>query len=70
MANISLEHEDGCARLRAVSGTANALTTAVPRELSSAVETAGGSARGIMLRASAWPAYLTNFLLRTPIHAL
>ena len=49
LANISLEHEDGCVRLRLVSGGANTLTTAVMRELSSAIEAAGGSARGTML---------------------
>ena len=49
MANISLEHEDGCARVRLTSGDTNTLTTAVIQELSSAVEEAGRSARGVML---------------------
>ena len=51
MANLSLEHGDGCVRIRLASGPANTLTTAVLRELSSAVEAAGagGSARGMML---------------------
>ena len=49
MANISLEHEDGCVRVRLSSGDANTLTTAVIRELSTAIEASGGSARGAML---------------------
>ena len=49
MANISLEHEDACARVRLTSGDANTLTTEVMRELSSAVEEAGRSARGALL---------------------
>ena len=49
MANISLEHEDGCVRVRLSSGDTNTLTTSVIRELSSAIEAAGGSARGAML---------------------
>ena len=49
MANVSCEHEDGCTRIRLTHGTANALTTAVIRELAAAVEEAVGSARGAML---------------------
>ena len=49
MANISFEHEDACARVRLTSGDANTLTTEVMRELSSAVEEAGRSARGALL---------------------
>ena len=49
MTNVSLEHGDGCVRIRLASGTANTLTTAVLRELSSAVEAAGGTSRGMML---------------------
>ena len=49
MASISLGHEDGCMRVRLSSGDTNTLTTAVIRELSSAIEAAGDSARGAML---------------------
>ena len=49
MANISLEHEDGCVRIRLASNTANTLTTPVLEELASAVEAAGRDARGALL---------------------
>ena len=49
MANVSVEHEDGCARIRLVAGDANALTTAVVRDLGAAVEEAGRAVRGAML---------------------
>lgn len=49
MANIQCEHEDDCLRIRLASGTANALTTAVIRDLAQAVEDANREARGAML---------------------
>ena len=49
MANISLEHEDGCVRIRLAHGAANTLTTAVMHDLATAVEEAGRSTRGAML---------------------
>ena len=49
MASTHCEHEDGCARVRLACDAANALTTAVIEELSSAVEEAGRTARGAML---------------------
>ena len=49
MPSISCEHEAGCARIRLACGDANALTTQVLLELTSAVEEAGRSARGAML---------------------
>jgi len=47
--NVSIEHEDGCARIRLAAGDANALTTTVVQELASAVEEAARTARGAML---------------------
>ena len=49
MANTSIEHDGRCLRVRLTSGDANLLKTGVIRELSSAVEEAGRSARGAML---------------------
>ena len=49
MANISLEHEDGCVRIRLAHGAANTLTTGVMHDLATAVEEAGRSTRGAML---------------------
>ena len=49
MANVSFESEAGCARIRLAAGDPNALTTAVIRELASAVEDAARSAGGAML---------------------
>ncbi|MDE0390745.1 MAG: enoyl-CoA hydratase/isomerase family protein [Rhodospirillales bacterium] len=49
MANILCEREDGCLRIRLSSGTANALTTAVIRDLANAVQEANRDARGAML---------------------
>ena len=49
MANVSTDHEAGCVRIRLAAGDANALTTAVVRELATGVEEAGRSARGVML---------------------
>ena len=49
MANISLEHEDGCVRIRLAHGAANTLTTGAMHDLATAVEEAGRSTRGAML---------------------
>ena len=49
MANILCEHEDDCLRIRLASGTTNALTTAVIRDLAQAVDDANREARGAML---------------------
>ena len=49
MANVSIERENGCVRIRLTHGTANTLTTGVMRDLSSAVEEAGRSGCGAML---------------------
>ena len=49
MASTSLEHDGGRLRVRLTNGDANLLTTGIIRELSSAVEEAGRSARGAML---------------------
>ena len=49
MANILCEHADDCLRIRLSSGTANALTTAVIRDLAHAVEDANREARGALL---------------------
>lgn len=49
MANVTLEHEDGCARVRLTHGDANPLTTAVIQELSAAVEAAARNAHAAML---------------------
>ena len=47
--NTSCEHEDGCVRIRLTCGDANALTTAVIRDLSRALDAAERDARGAML---------------------
>ena len=49
LSNTSCEHEDGCVRIRLTCGDANALTTAVIRDLSRALDAADGDARGVML---------------------
>ncbi len=49
MAGTHCEHEDGCVRIRLACGDANALTTAAVRDLASAIEEAGRTARGAML---------------------
>ena len=49
MDNVSIEHEDGCVRIRLAAGDANALTTAVIQELIAAAEEAGRTVRGAML---------------------
>ena len=49
VANIQCEHADDCLRIRLSSGTANALTTAVIRDLAHAVADANRGARGAML---------------------
>ena len=49
MANILCEREDDCFRIRFNNGTANALTTAVIRDLAHAVDDANRDARGAML---------------------
>ena len=49
MASTHIEREDGCVRIRLACGDANALTTAVIRDLSSSIEEAGRTGRGAML---------------------
>ena len=49
MTSIQCEREDDCLRIRLDNGTANALTTAVIRDLAHAVEDANREARGAML---------------------
>ena len=49
MSDILCEREDDCLRIRLASGTANALTTAVIRDLAQAVADADRGARGAML---------------------
>ena len=49
MANIVSEHEDDCLRIRLSSGTTNALTTAVIRDLAHALAEANCDTRGAML---------------------
>ena len=49
MPNILCEREDDCVRIRLSSGTANALTTDVIRDLAQAVADANRDARGVML---------------------
>ena len=49
MANIGIEHEDDCLRIRLARGTTNALTTAVIRDLATAIQEANREARGAML---------------------
>ena len=49
MANVSLQREDGCVRIRLARGTANALTTEMIGELAAAVKEAGRSTRGALL---------------------
>ena len=49
MANILCEREDDCLRIRLDNGAANALTTAVIRDLAHAVADANREARGAML---------------------
>jgi enoyl-CoA hydratase/carnithine racemase len=49
LSNIVIEHADECLRIRLSSGTANALTTEVIRDIARGVAEAGGDARGAML---------------------
>ena len=49
MAHTLCEHEDGCTRIRIAAGTANALTTAVIRDLARAMDEADRASRGVML---------------------
>ena len=49
MAHALSERAEGCARIRIANGTANALTTAVIRDLADAFEEAGRDARGTLL---------------------
>ncbi len=49
MPDISCERLDGCVRIRLAGGGAGTRTTAVMRDLASAVEEAGRTARGAML---------------------
>ena len=49
VANIQCEQADDCLRIRLSSGTANALTTAVIRDLAHAVAEANRDARGVLL---------------------
>ena len=49
MSDITCERRDDCVQVRLAAGDANALTTAVIREASSAIEEAGRTARGTML---------------------
>ena len=49
MSDIACDRRDDCMRIRLAAGDANALTTAVIRDLANAVEEAGRTARGTML---------------------
>ena len=49
MSDITCDRRDDCVQVRLAAGDANALTTAVIREASSAIEEAGRTARGTML---------------------
>ena len=49
MANVTLDHEAGCARVRLTHGDANTLTTEIMQELSSALAASARNTRGAML---------------------